>query len=66
VEPPTSTEQRIVEASYLLPADGAVTGWAVLRWLGGRWFEGGAADGVPLDVPLCIPGRNRNHVPVCT
>jgi len=63
VEPPTSTEQRIVEASYLLPGDGAATGWAVLRWLGGRWFEGTAAGGVPLDVPLCIPGRNRNHVP---
>lgn len=62
VEPCTSTEQRIVEASYLLPADGAVTGWAGLRWLGGRWFEGSAA-GVLLDIPLCIPGRNRNHVP---
>lgn len=24
----------------MLPAYGAVTGWAALRWLGGRWFDG--------------------------
>jgi hypothetical protein len=37
---PRSVEQRIVEAGAVLPAYGAVTGWAALRWLGGRWFEG--------------------------
>jgi hypothetical protein len=35
-----STEQRIVEAAAVLPAYGAVTGWAALRWLGGAWFDG--------------------------
>jgi hypothetical protein len=33
-------EQRIVEAGAVLPAYGAVTGWAALRWLGGSWFDG--------------------------
>jgi hypothetical protein len=33
-------EQRVVEAAARLPAHGGVTGWAALRWLGGRWFEG--------------------------
>ena len=62
VEPPSSVEQRIVEASYLLPDDGGVSGWAALRWLGGRWFEGTDGGRAPLDIALCIPGRNRNHV----
>jgi hypothetical protein len=35
-----SVEQRIVEAAAVLPAYGAVTGWAALRWRGARWFEG--------------------------
>ena len=32
--------QRIVEAAAVLPAYGAVTGWAALRWLGASWFDG--------------------------
>ena len=32
--------QRIVEAAARLPAHGAVTGWAALCWLEGRWFDG--------------------------
>ncbi len=63
VEPPTSVEQRIVEASYRMPAFGGVTGWAALRWLGGRWFEGIGPDGSLLDVPVCNPQSNRNHWP---
>ena len=39
----TLVEQRIVEAGAVLPAYGAVTGWAALRWLGGQWFDGDAA-----------------------
>ena len=38
-------DQRIVEAAAILPAFGAVTGWAALRWLGGVWFDG-TLDGV--------------------
>jgi hypothetical protein len=48
----TLVEQRIVEAGAVLPAYGAVTGWAALRWLGGRWFEGRRADGSLLPVTL--------------
>lgn len=35
-----TVEQRIVEAAAVTPRYGAVTGWAALRWLGGRWFDG--------------------------
>lgn len=38
-------EQRIVEAAAVLPAIGVVTGWAALRWLGARWFDGLTPDG---------------------
>lgn len=40
-----SVEQRIVEAAATLPSDGAVTGWAALRWWGGRWCDGIEPDG---------------------
>lgn len=39
-----SVEQRIVEASAVLPPDGAVTGWAALRWCGAMWFGGLLGD----------------------
>jgi hypothetical protein len=61
VEPPATVEQRIVEASYAAPADGAVTGWAGLRWLGGRWFTGTTALGAPLDVPVTMLNAKRVH-----
>ena len=60
---PGSVEQRIVEASYRAPAGGGVTGWAALRWLGGRWFEGTRPDGSPLDVPVTMVCSHRSHVP---
>jgi hypothetical protein len=41
-----SVEQRIVEAAAVLPPDGAVTGWAALRWMGAMWFSGALGDGV--------------------
>ena len=46
------TEQRIVEAGAVLPRYGGVTGWAALRWQGGAWFGGRAADRTPIDVWL--------------
>lgn len=48
-------EQRIVEASMVLPDFGGVTGWAALRWLGGAWFDGLAGDGrtrLPVDLAV--------------
>jgi hypothetical protein len=56
VEP--STDQRIVEAAARLPAHGGVTGWAALRWWGGRWFDGhGTRDGV-LPITLALGTRH--------
>lgn len=60
VERATSVEQRIIDASYCLPAHGGVTGWAALRWFGGRWFGGTSADGSDLDVPLAVIGAHRS------
>ena len=45
--PEDDPQQRTVEASVLLRPGEAVTGWAALHWLGGRWF-GSSADPVPL------------------
>lgn len=52
--------QRIVESAAVLPAHGAVAGWASLHWRGGRWFDGLARDGTtPLPVPLAVDGNRR-------
>ena len=37
-------EQRIVEAASVMPEYAGVTGWAQLRWAGGRWFDGVRSD----------------------
>jgi len=49
-------EQRIVAQSGRLRADGAITGWAALRWRGAAYFDGNDATGRPAPVPLLIPG----------
>ena len=55
---PRTVGQRIVEAAAVLPAYGAVTGWAALRWCGGAWFEGLRSDATtPLDVQLACDHR---------
>lgn len=64
--PPACVEQRIVEASYRAPEYGGVTGWAALRWLGARWFEGIAADRSLLPVPVTMIGAYRSHTPGVT
>jgi hypothetical protein len=46
-------EQRIVEAAAVLPSYGGVTGWAALRWMGARWFDGLAGDGSTMR-PVCL------------
>lgn len=52
---PHVVEQRIVEAAAVVPHGAVVTGWAALRWWGGAWFEGLAANGrTPLPVPLAV------------
>jgi hypothetical protein len=47
-------EQRIYEASMLLPEYGGVTGWAGLRWAGARYFDGTDSAGRLLPVPLAV------------
>ena len=45
-----------MEAAARLPLEGAVTGWASLRWRGAEWFTGLDRDGrTPLPGPLAIP-----------
>lgn len=51
-------EQRIVGAAARLPAHGGVTGWAGLRWLGGRWFDGTSAAAGPRPVVLALGSRH--------
>lgn len=46
-------EQRIVEAAAVLPPACGVTGWAALRWHGGRWFDG-LADGGRTQRPVVL------------
>lgn len=50
----TNVEQRIVEASVVVPAGLGITGWAALRWLGGRWFEGTTAAGDHRPITIAI------------
>lgn len=48
-------EQRILEQAARLPASGAVTGWASLRWQGARFFDGLTDGGrTTLPVPLLL------------
>jgi hypothetical protein len=54
-------EQRIMEKSMLLPAGGAVTGWASLRYHGGGFFDGLLPDGrTERPVPL-VAGSGQHR-----
>lgn len=50
----SNVEQRILEASVVLPPTCAVTGWAALRWLREGWLDGVGPGGDPLPVDLLI------------
>src|SRR4051812_49138475 len=52
-------EQRIFEQAHRIRSDGAVTGWAALRWRGAVYFNGTTSGGhASLPVPLVV-GKNR-------
>ena len=52
-------EQRIFEQAHRLRSEGAVTGWAALRWYGASFFDGTAHGGtVKLPIPLAV-GQSR-------
>jgi hypothetical protein len=57
---PSVPEQRILEASVLLPASGALTGWAGCRWRGAGYFDGLEPDGrTSRPVPLAFGPRHN-------
>jgi hypothetical protein len=56
-------EQRVLEASMLLPAGGAVTGWASLRLQRAAFFDGRREDGITLDPVALIVGPNVRRAP---
>lgn len=66
---PAVVEQRIVEAAAVIPTGGgAVTGWASLRWLGGRWFDGSTpVPGTqrPVDLAMWNDVREQPGFAVC-
>jgi hypothetical protein len=65
---PARVEQRIVEAAALIPpGGGAVTGWAALRWMGGRWFDGCTPVGrtVPVGLAMWSDLRPQSGVSIC-
>jgi hypothetical protein len=53
---PEVVEQRILEQSVRLPACGAVTAWAALRWRGAAFFDGLQNGSEQLPVPLVVSG----------
>ena len=53
-------EQRILEQSVRLPAVGALTGWAALRWRGAHYFTG-LGHGVELPVPFALGCADVGH-----
>lgn len=64
IDAPQHVDQRILEQGSRIRAYGAVTGWAALRWRGGRFFDGTTLDGeAPLPVPLVTGGRDLRPDP---
>ena len=64
----TEVEQRIVEAAAVLPEYGGVTGWAMLRWSGARWFSGLGPAGMSRDVTIATVVHNvrpQSGIAVC-
>jgi len=59
----SGVDQRILEASVVLPPAGAVTGWAALRWLGATWLSGTDSTGEPLPIPVLISTHNIRRQP---
>lgn len=56
-------EQRILEASVVVPTGAAITGWAALRWLRSPWFDGTDASGKRLPVTLLVSSHDVRPQP---
>ncbi|GAA3530748.1 endonuclease domain-containing protein [Nocardioides daeguensis] len=53
--------QRIVEVVAAMPEGSAATGWAALHWQEARWFDGLAADGSRLPIPVAVGDRHAKR-----
>ena len=51
-------QQRIAEASVLVPTGCAITGWAALAWVGSRWFTGTGARGEKLPITIVVSSHD--------
>lgn len=51
-----SPQQRALEASVLVPGDGALTGWAALAWRNIRWIDGCDDHGSQRPITVVTPG----------
>lgn len=60
---PVSPQQRVLEAGVVVPADGAVTGWAALAWQRVRWVDGCDPGGSELPVTILTPGSQARAQP---
>jgi hypothetical protein len=56
-------DQRIVEASVVVPTNCAINGWANIRWRGGRWFDGRSPAGDQLPVDIVTSTRDIRKQP---
>lgn len=55
--------QRVVEAGYLVPTYGAVTGWGAMCWRGARGFDGLDRRGQPAVVTIAAQFRRIRPQP---
>lgn len=51
-------QQRALEAASVVPADGALTGWAALAWAKVRWVDGTDRYGARAPATIVTPGHN--------
>lgn len=56
---PVTVQQRITEAAALLPAGGAIGGWASAYWRGVRLLDGGGPGGHQQQPVLLLLGADR-------
>ncbi|MFD7075093.1 hypothetical protein ACFV9G_12855 [Nocardioides sp. NPDC059952] len=51
-------QQRALEAASVVPADGALTGWAALAWAKVKWVDGTDRYGARAAAAIVTPGHN--------